>query len=43
MPAYAIGRLQIRDHTWVEKYSATVPSVIAKHGGRYLVRGEKSL
>ena len=41
MPAYAIGRLQIRDCAWMEKYGATVPSIIAKHGGRYLVRGGK--
>ena len=39
MPAYAIGRLQIRDRAWMEQYGASVPSIIAKHGGRYLVRG----
>jgi uncharacterized protein (DUF1330 family) len=41
MPAYAIGRLQMRDPSWLEKYRATVPSIVAKHGGRYLVRGGK--
>ena len=41
MPAYIIGRLQMRDPSWVEKYRATVPSLVAKHGGRYLVRGGK--
>jgi uncharacterized protein (DUF1330 family) len=39
MPAYMIGRLTMRDPSWVEKYRATVPSIVAKHGGRYLVRG----
>jgi uncharacterized protein (DUF1330 family) len=41
MPAYAIGRLQMRDPSWLEKYRATVPSIVAKHGGRYLARGGK--
>ncbi len=40
MPAYVIGGLQqIRDTSWRERYRATVPSLVAKHGGRYLVRG----
>lgn len=39
MPAYVIGRLQMRDPSWVETYRATVPKLVAKHGGKYLVRG----
>lgn len=39
MPAYVIGRLQMRDPSWLERYRATVPSLVARHGGRYLVRG----
>lgn len=39
MPAYAIGRLQMRDPSWLEKYRGTVPGLVAKHGGKYLVRG----
>ena len=39
MAAYIIGRLQMRDPSWVEKYSAVVPRLIEMHGGRYLVRG----
>lgn len=39
MPAYAIGRIQMRDPSWLEEYRATVPSLVAKHGGKYLVRG----
>ena len=41
MPAYVIGRLNMRDPSWVETYRATVPSLVAKHGGKYLVRGGK--
>ena len=39
MAAYAIGRLQVRDASWREQYRAKVPALVAKHGGRYLVRG----
>jgi uncharacterized protein (DUF1330 family) len=41
MAAYTIGRLEMRDPSWLEKYRATVPSIVAKHGGKYLVRGGK--
>jgi uncharacterized protein (DUF1330 family) len=41
MPAYIIGRLQMRDPSWLEKYRATVPSLVAKHRGTYRVRGGK--
>jgi uncharacterized protein (DUF1330 family) len=34
-----IGRLEMRDPSWLETYRATVPSIVAKHGGKYLVRG----
>jgi uncharacterized protein (DUF1330 family) len=39
MAAYVVGRLQMRDPSWVEKYRATVPSLVARHRGRYLARG----
>lgn len=39
MAAYAIGRLNVRDESWREQYRAKVPALVAKHGGRYLVRG----
>lgn len=39
MVAYVIGRLELRDPSWIEKYRATVPSIVARHGGRYLARG----
>ena len=31
----------MRDPSWLEKYRATVPLIVAKHGGKYLVRGGK--
>jgi uncharacterized protein (DUF1330 family) len=39
MPAYLLGGLEVRDTSWVERYRATVPSLVAKHGGKYLARG----
>jgi uncharacterized protein (DUF1330 family) len=38
MPAYVIGRLQIRDSSWVEKYAAGMKPLLQKYGGRYLAR-----
>ncbi len=39
MPAYAIGRLEMRDPSWLQEYGPQTAALIAKHGGRYLVRG----
>lgn len=39
MPAYVIGRLKMRDPSWIETYRGTVPGLVARHGGKYLVRG----
>lgn len=39
MPAYVIGRLQMRDPSWREQYRAKVGPIVEKHGGRYLARG----
>jgi uncharacterized protein (DUF1330 family) len=41
MAAYVIGQLNIRDTSWLEKYRATVPGIVTRHGGKYLVRGGK--
>ncbi len=41
MAAYMVGRLEMRDPSWLDKYRATVPSIAAKHGGKYLARGGK--
>ena len=39
MPAYLIVNIEVTDPAAFERYRAAVPPVIAKHGGRYLVRG----
>ena len=39
MPAYAIGRLQMRDPSWRAEYGPKTAALVTKHGGRYLVRG----
>ena len=41
MPAYAIGRLQMRDPSWMKEYGPKTAALVEKHGGRYLVRGGK--
>jgi len=39
MAAYAVGRIKITDLEKFKEYQKGVPATIAKHGGRYLVRG----
>jgi len=39
MPAYFIANIEITDPAEFEAYRRDVPAVIARHGGRYLVRG----
>jgi uncharacterized protein (DUF1330 family) len=39
MPAYAIGRLEMRDPSWRQEYGPKTEALVAKHGGKYLVRG----
>ncbi len=39
MAAYFIVDLDIHDTAGIQEYRDRVPSVIQKHGGRYLVRG----
>jgi len=39
MPAYLIANIEITDAAEFEAYRREVPAVIARHGGRYLVRG----
>jgi uncharacterized protein (DUF1330 family) len=41
MPAYAIGRLEMRDPSWVKEYGPKTAALVQKHGGKYLVRGGK--
>ncbi|WP_270938665.1 DUF1330 domain-containing protein [Falsiroseomonas oryzae] len=39
MPAYFVVDIEVTDPDAFERYRADVPPVIAKFGGRYLVRG----
>ena len=39
MPGYLIANIKVTDPAGFERYRAEVPAVIARHGGRYLVRG----
>ena len=39
MAAYIIADLDIKDREGFESYTAQVPDIIAKHGGKYIVRG----
>jgi uncharacterized protein (DUF1330 family) len=39
MPAYVIANVNVKDAAAFEEYRKQVPATIAKHGGRYLVRG----
>lgn len=39
MPAYFLVNITVRDPAKFEAYRQAVPPVIAKYGGRYLVRG----
>ena len=42
MPAYVIANIRVEDAEAYEEYRAVVPAVIARFGGRYLVRGGRS-
>ena len=41
MAAYVIAEIDITDPKAYEEYRTKVPAVIAKYGGRYIVRGGK--
>jgi uncharacterized protein (DUF1330 family) len=41
MPAYVIGRVQMRNPSWVQEYGQKIQPLLQKHGGRYLVRPGK--
>jgi len=41
MSAYVIAEIEVVDPVAYEDYRKQVPGVIAKYGGRYLVRGGK--
>ncbi|MFW5680439.1 MAG: DUF1330 domain-containing protein [Pseudomonadota bacterium] len=39
MRAYVIALIDVHDPVAYERYRAEVPSIVAAHGGRFLVRG----
>jgi uncharacterized protein (DUF1330 family) len=39
MPAYAIGRLEMHNPSWLQEYGPKTAALVARHGGKYLVRG----
>lgn len=39
MAAYLVGNITVTDPEAFQRYREQVPAVIARHGGRYLVRG----
>ncbi len=41
MAAYVVADIEITDPKAYEEYRAKVPALIAKYGGRYIVRGGK--
>ncbi|MSO91234.1 MAG: DUF1330 domain-containing protein [Acetobacteraceae bacterium] len=36
---YIVGELEVTDQAGYQRYSSQVPAIVAKYGGRYLVRG----
>jgi uncharacterized protein (DUF1330 family) len=41
-PVYLLAEVTVKDPALYAKYAERVPAVIAKYGGRYLVRGGKA-
>jgi uncharacterized protein (DUF1330 family) len=39
MPAYIVASVEILDEDGFARFREMLPAVVAKHGGRYLVRG----
>lgn len=39
MPAYIIVRVQVTDEDKYSQYKERTPEAVAKHGGRFIVRG----
>lgn len=43
MPAYLVANITVRDPERFKAYAAGAPELIARHGGRYIVRGGASV
>jgi len=42
MSAYVVAEVEITNPAGYRDYTTTVPATIAKHGGKFLVRGGKA-
>ena len=41
MAAYVIGRVQVRDTSWVAEYGPKTGDLVTKHGGKFISRRGK--
>ena len=41
MPAYVIATMSIHDPATYRKYTALTPPTVARHGGKFLTRGDE--
>ncbi len=41
MSAYLIADMEIKDEKALERYVAEVPAIVARYGGRYIIRGPR--
>ncbi len=39
MRAYVLGKLFVKNWDWYKEYRAVTEELVAKHGGRYLIKG----
>ncbi len=42
-PAYLVAEVEVTDAPTYQRYAAAVNPIIAKHGGKFIVRGGKTL
>jgi len=40
MPAYVVATMTIEDPDTYRRYTARTPAIVARHGGRFLTRGD---
>ncbi|MEZ4605929.1 MAG: DUF1330 domain-containing protein [Deinococcales bacterium] len=43
MPAYLLAQISVTDPEQYKQYTARTPEVIAKYGGKFIVRGAKPI
>ena len=40
MPVYIVGQLRVEDWAWYRTYRSVTEPLVARHGGKYLIKGE---